>query len=126
VGQRRGIGIAGQEPLFVVRLEPGTRRVVVGPRSALASSTLTMAEVNWIAAPPAPGEAVDCAVKLRSAQPPIQARATPLEGGRARIDLAAPAEAIAPGQACVMYQGDRVLGGGWIERRSAPEATAAA
>jgi len=126
VGQRRGIGIAGQEPLFVVRLEPGTRRVVVGPRAALASSNLTMREVNWIGQPPAPGRPQACAVKLRSAQPPIAATATVLEDGRARIDLAAPAEAIAPGQACVMYDGDRVLGGGWIERRDAPQAVAAA
>ena len=126
VGQRRGIGIAGEEPLFVVRLEPGTRRVVVGPREALASSSLTMREVNWIGACPAPGEAVDCAVKLRSAQPPIAARATVLADGRARVDLSAPAQAIAPGQACVMYAGERVLGGGWIERRDAAEAAAAA
>jgi len=126
VGQRRGIGIAGQEPLFVVRLEPGTRRVVVGPRAALASSHLTIREVNWIGSPPAPGQPQACAVKLRSAQPPIAATATVLEDGRARVDLAAPAEAIAPGQACVMYDGDRVLGGGWIERRDGPQAVAAA
>jgi tRNA-specific 2-thiouridylase len=126
VGQRRGIGIAGEEPLFVVRLEPGTRRVVVGPRSALARSSLTMAEVNWIGTPPAPGEACACSVKLRSAAPAIAARVSVLEGNRARVDLAAPAEAIAPGQACVMYDGERVLGGGWIERPAAPGAVAAA
>ncbi len=126
VGQRRGIGIAGEEPLFVVRVEPGTRRVVVGPSEALASSTLTMREVNWIGAAPAVGETVDCTVKLRSAQPPVAARATMQEAGRARVDLAAPARAIAPGQACVMYRDDRVLGGGWIERRDAVEASAAA
>ena len=126
VGQRRGIGIAGEEPLFVVRLEPGTRRVVVGPRSALASSSLTMREVNWIGPAPDTGRALPCAVKLRSAQPPIRATATSLGEGRARVDLAAPAEAIAPGHACVMYDGDRVLGGGWIERRAAAGAAEAA
>lgn len=126
VGQRRGIGIAGEEPLFVVRLEPGTRRVVVGPREALASSSLTMREVNWIGAAPAAGESIACTVKLRSGQPPIAAHASVLPEGRARVDLAAPARAIAPGQACVMYQGERVLGGGWIERRDAAETDAAA
>ena len=126
VGQRRGIGIAGEEPLFVVRLEPGTRRVVVGPRAALASSSLTMREVNWIGPAPDTGRARPCTVKLRSAQPPIRATATPLGDGRARVDLAAPAEAIAPGQACVMYDGDRVLGGGWIERHETAGAAAAA
>ena len=63
-----------------------------------------------------PAEGVVCEVKLRSAQPQHAARVVPLDGGRAEVELAAPAEAIAPGQACVMYDGDRVLGGGWIER----------
>ena len=126
VGQRRGIGIAGEEPLFVVRLEPGTRRVIVGPRAALESATLTMAEVNWIGATPAPGQEYACSVKLRSAAPAITACVSVLEGDRARVDLAAPAEAIAPGQACVMYDGDRVLGGGWIERPEVAGAAAAA
>ena len=68
-----------------------------------------------------PDGGLTCAVKLRSAQPPLEARVAPLPGGRARVDLAAPAEAVAPGQACVLYDGDRVLGGGWIERSSPEE-----
>jgi len=116
VGQRRGIGIAAAEPLFVVRLEPETHRVVVGPREALMKTTLTMREVNWLGADAMPAEGVACEVKLRSAQPPHAAHVHPLDDGRAVVELVAPAEAVAPGQACVMYVGDRVLGGGWIER----------
>ena len=63
-----------------------------------------------------PAEGVACEVKLRSAQPPHAAHVHPLDDGRAVVELVAPAEAVAPGQACVMYVGDRVLGGGWIER----------
>ncbi len=116
VGQRRGIGIAAEEPLFVVRLEPETHRVVVGPRAALMKSTLTMRELNWLDGDAMPDSGIDCEVKLRSAQPAHAAHVRPLGNGRAEVTLAAAAEAIAPGQACVMYDGERVLGGGWIER----------
>jgi tRNA-specific 2-thiouridylase len=125
VGQRRGIGIAGDEPLFVVRLDAAQRRVVVGPRSALMRGRLTVREVNWLAGPRLLAAGFDCAVKLRSAQAPQPARVTPLAGDRALVELAAQAEAVAPGQACVMYDGDRVLGGGWIEREAAGTAHAA-
>ena len=118
VGQRRGLGIAGEEPLFVLALDAATRRVVVGPREALLRATLTVRELNWLGGGPLSAGGVDCEVKLRSAQPPVAARVVPLGPGRARVNLAAPAEAIAPGQACVMYDGDRVLGGGWIEREA--------
>jgi tRNA-specific 2-thiouridylase len=119
VGQRRGIGIASPEPLFVVRLDAATRHVVVGPRAALLESRLTVSEVNWIGDGPLPADGVAGEVKLRSAQAPMPARLMPLGGGRAAVELALPAEAVAPGQACVLYDGDRLLGGGWIERRAA-------
>ncbi len=118
VGQRRGLGLGGTDggaPLYVVRLEPESRRVVVGPRAALARAALTVAEVNWLgAAPMAAGERVQ--VKLRSAQEAAPAVLAPLGGGRAAVTLDEPAFGVAPGQACVFYDGDRVLGGGWIER----------
>jgi tRNA-specific 2-thiouridylase len=118
VGQRKGLNLSGNaEPLFVLKLDPVNARVVVGPRSALGSSTMTLRDVNWLAAQDAPfAAAFECRVKTRSMRPPVAATVTPLPDGAARVDLAAPEDAIAPGQACVFYEahGSRVLGGGWI------------
>jgi tRNA-specific 2-thiouridylase len=116
VGQRKGLNLSGNaEPLFVLKLDVANARVIVGPRSALGSSTMVLREVNWLAAHgfAAPFE---CRVKTRSMRPPVAATVTPLPDGAARVDLAAPEDAIAPGQACVFYEahGSRVLGGGWI------------
>jgi len=117
VGQRKGLGVAGGEPLYVVRLEPEAARVVVGPRAALGQSRVALAGVNWLGAEaPAAGVETTVTVKLRSAQPPHGARLRFGEAGRAEVLLDDPAEAVAPGQACVFYRGTRVLGGGWIER----------
>ncbi|ANC91886.1 tRNA 2-thiouridine(34) synthase MnmA [Azospirillum humicireducens] len=119
VGQRKGLGIGGirgqeEEALYVVRLEPARRRVVVGPRRDLARSLVMVRDVNWLGPDLADGAGIEVAVKLRSAQPAAPAvwRAGP--DGTARVELQAPQHGIAPGQACVVYQGDRVLGGGWI------------
>ncbi|MGH6983763.1 MAG: tRNA 2-thiouridine(34) synthase MnmA [Stellaceae bacterium] len=114
VGQRKGIGIAGEEPLYVLRLEPATRRVVVGPRASLGAIHVPFDRVNWLAAPP-DAAGVRVAVKLRSAQPPVPAMLR-LDGDRGTAMLDEPAFGVAPGQACVAYDGDRVLGGGWIAR----------
>jgi tRNA-specific 2-thiouridylase len=110
VGQRRGLGVADGEPLYVVRLEASNRRVVVGPRAALACRGAGLREINWLAgAGPSPdGERVE--VKLRSASP--AAPATVFPGGHVRF--AEPQTGVAPGQACVFYRGSRVLGGGFI------------
>jgi tRNA-specific 2-thiouridylase len=119
VGQRKGLGIAAAEPLYVLRLERETRRVVVGPRGALGQRRVAIAGINWLApTPPADGLAVT--VKLRSAQPPRSARLV-LDGeSRGEALLEEPAFGIAAGQACVIYDGTRVLGGGWIRREAAP------
>lgn len=124
VGQRKGLGIGGLkgeggEPFYVLRLDPAANRVVVGPREALARRRVHVREVNWLGAPV--GEAgIEVQVKLRSAQPAVRATLRLAGGpggeGRAVVDLAAPQYGVAPGQACVVYDGDRVLGGGWIER----------
>jgi len=121
VGQRKGLGLSGrEEPLFVLKLDAANARVVVGPRGALAASAITLREVNWLAPVNGP---VECSVKVRSMRPPVSARVVPLADGGARVELLAPEEAVAPGQACVFYDGSRVLGGGWI---AAGEAAAAA
>ncbi len=119
VGQRKGLGIAAAEPLYVLRLEPQRRRVVVGPKSALAETRVPLAELNWLGRPLAAGEAVAVSAKLRSAQPPVPATLYPAAEGEAELLLAAPAGAVAPGQAAVLYDGERVLGGGWIRRQQA-------
>ncbi len=119
VGQRRGLGIAWREPLYVTRIEPATRRVVVGPREALLGRRLTIRDVNWLGDGPlsAAGVAVD--VKLRANHEAVAATVRDLGSGRAEVALAEPQAAITPGQACVIYQRDRVLGGGWVEREAA-------
>ena len=120
VGQRKGLGIGGLkgeggEPFYVLRLDAGANRVVVGPRAALARRRVFVREVNWLGGPLGEG-GTEVQVKLRSAQPAVRATLRLDGGGRAVVDLAAPQYGVAPGQACVAYDGDRVLGGGWIER----------
>ncbi|MGV3481753.1 MAG: tRNA 2-thiouridine(34) synthase MnmA [Sphingobium sp.] len=106
VGQRRGLEIGGQaQPLYVVRLEPETRRVVVGPREALAVAAARLTDINWLGG----DRDGPLTAKVRSLAKPVPAR---LDDGRLIFD--APEYGVAPGQAAVLYDGDRVLGGGWI------------
>jgi tRNA-specific 2-thiouridylase len=119
VGQRKGLGISAAEPLYVLRLEPEMRRVVVGPHAALGQRRVAVTGINWLApAPPAAGLAVT--VKLRSAQPPLGARLVLDGAGTGEAMLDEPAFGVAAGQACVIYDGTRVLGGGWIRRQGEP------
>jgi tRNA-specific 2-thiouridylase len=116
VGQRRGLDIGGTaEPLYVVHIEPDKRRVVVGPRDALAVHRLHLSGFNWLGGAE-PAAAVECEIKIRNAMPPVAATVRRLTSDSAEVDFAAPAFGVAPGQACVLYAGARVLGGGWIER----------
>ena len=119
VGQRRGLGVAGGTALYVVRLEPEHARVVVGPRAALARDRVMLRAVNWLgggAWPDAvPAEGLALSAKLRSTQPAVPARLF-AAGEGALLALERPLEGVAPGQAAVFYQGDRVLGGAWIVR----------
>jgi tRNA-specific 2-thiouridylase len=117
VGQRRGLDIGGQkEPLYVVRLEPEQRRVVVGPKAALAVRSARLGQVNWL------GEAQRerLTAKVRS-----MARPAPVRFDGEAVHFEAPEYGVAPGQAAVLYEGERVLGGGWIEETVPAELAAA-
>lgn len=119
VGQRRGLGVGGGEPLFVVRLDAGRRRVIVGPREALLSRHVRVRQLNWLGDSPPSIEGQEVAVKVRSTRPPVPGTLFPDGAGGANITLHQPEEAVAPGQACVIYEAgesSRVLGGGWIMR----------
>jgi len=121
IGQRRGLRIGGGGPLFVVKLDAEARRVIVGPRAALATRTVPVSGINWIgdgAFADAPEGGWEATVKVRSTRPPAPARIHPRADGGAEVELLDPEEGVAPGQACVFYapEGSRVLGGGWIGR----------
>lgn len=115
VGQRKGIGIAAAEPLYVVKLDAAARRVIVGPREALARKVVALRELNWLGGA-IPAEGLEVSVKLRSAQPAVAARIFAAGDATARLELYAAEYGVAPGQAGVVYAGDRLLGGGWIAR----------
>jgi tRNA-uridine 2-sulfurtransferase len=126
VGQRKGLGIAAAEPLYVLRLDPAARRVVVGPRAALAETRLTLDQINWLGHGSLPQSGIAVTAKLRSTQPPVAAMLFPRSETTAELVPAEPVTAAAPGQAAVFYDGERVLGGGWIRRRDAGAADPAA
>jgi tRNA-specific 2-thiouridylase len=113
VGQRKGLRVAFGERRYVVRLEPESRRVVVGTLDDLARRELVAAGANWLVDPPTRPFA--CRVKIRYRSPAYPATVEPLEANRFHVLFDAPCRGIAPGQAAVCYDGDRVLGGGWIE-----------
>lgn len=113
IGQRKGLGVALGEPRFVVRLEADTRRVVIGRREELGRQSLMAREANWLIEPPA--SPLRCTVKIRYQSRPVPATVEPLPGSRLHVQLDEPQRGVAPGQAVVCYDNDRVLGGGWIE-----------
>lgn len=117
IGQRRGIGIGGgvsedNSPFFVIRIDPSRNQIVVGPKEALARDVIHVAECNWLM--PELREAVNIDLKFRSVMKPVKATLTAKEDGTASILLADSHYGISPGQAAVAYDGERVLGGGWI------------
>ncbi|MGL4414328.1 tRNA 2-thiouridine(34) synthase MnmA [Roseinatronobacter monicus] len=118
IGQRKGLGIGGlSDPLYVVRLDPVARRVIVGPKTALATRTVPVREINWLGDVPFTSQPEwEMEVKLRSTRPPAPAIVRPLSETEAQVELLSPEEGISPGQACVFYapEGSRVFGGGWI------------
>lgn len=118
VGQRRGLGVAIGDPLYVVRLDADRREVIVGPREALLTKEIFVGEVNWIGEGERVPDGVKIAVKVRSTRPPKPATLRRDAIG-AKIILDMPEEGVAPGQACVFYSPEppfqRILGGGWIK-----------
>jgi tRNA-specific 2-thiouridylase len=114
VGQRRGLGVATGDPLYVVSIDADKREVIVGPREALARARIMLDEVNWIGG--AGGIDLPVRARIRSTGEPAQAALTLKDNGMAEIVLAEAEEGVSPGQACVFYaaDSDRVLGGGWI------------
>jgi tRNA-uridine 2-sulfurtransferase len=115
VGQRRGLGIPAREPYYVIEIQPERNRVVLGHRGELYSSGLLASQMNWLGEPPT-GELEAVAV-IRYRHPGVRARLTLLGSGGVQVEFATPQSAVAPGQAVGFYDGDRVLGGGWIEAR---------
>ena len=113
IGQRKGLGFAAGKPLYVLAIDRGTNRVVVGDDESLRSSTCEVQDVNWIAHQPS-GEPRRAAVKIRHKHVPAEATVIPLGATQARVTFDAPQRAITSGQGGVFYDGDRVLGGGWI------------
>jgi tRNA-specific 2-thiouridylase len=126
IGQRRGLGIGGLgDPLYVVRLDPATRRVIVGPKAALSTRTIPLKEINWLGDAPFDSRAEwQVEVKVRSTRAPRPAILRPLGPTEAEVELLSPEDGVSPGQACVFYagEGSRVLGGGWISKGHAAAA----
>jgi tRNA-specific 2-thiouridylase len=132
VGQRRGLGIAAGEPLYVVRLDARSHQVVVGPRQALQTFEVPLRTINWL------GDTgldellqqgpLKCFARVRSARAPQEAMLTQDQQGRVYAHLLEGENGVAPGQACVLYESNeastRVLGGGWIDRAVQIEASA--
>jgi tRNA-specific 2-thiouridylase len=118
VGQRRGISIGGSvDRTYVIDVNPFTRRVTIGPASALEKSELIAERVHWISGQPPRGP-VEVQARVRSRMADVAATVTPLDGDRARITFAQTIRGVAPGQAVVFYDADLCLGGGWITREA--------
>lgn len=120
IGQRRGLGIGGlADPLYVIRLDPDTKSVVVGPKEMLSTRTVPVKELNWLGDEPFVSRtAWHIAVKVRSTRPPTEAILRPISATEATVELVTPEEGVSPGQACVFYDPDssRIFGGGWIHK----------
>jgi tRNA-specific 2-thiouridylase len=125
IGQRRGLNVAVGEPLFVTKLDPAKRHVIVGPREALLTAALTLEETNWLGDAPtmldAARDGAPVLARVRSTRPPSPARLTLTEGA-VGVAFDRGEEGVAPGQACALYDPadpDRLIGGGFIRETTA-------
>jgi tRNA-specific 2-thiouridylase len=125
IGQRRGIGLTSPEPLFVVGLEAETSTLVVGPGAALTADHLLADRCNWLSIE-APRSPINVAARIRHRHHEVPARLEPFGDGRVRVDFEEPQRAVTPGQGVAFYDGDLLLGGGWIERDGPPSSSDAA
>ena len=116
IGQRKKIGVSRPYPLYVVALRVAENQVVVGPRSALATTALQLTDMNWILPEPEAAALTHVDVQIRSTGHPLPAIVTHYNGRTLNLELVTPEDGVSPGQVGVLYQGDRVLGGGWIRR----------
>ena len=114
IGQRRGLGVAVGQPRYVVQIEPSTKTVTLGPREALLAPGLEAGRFNWQVDPPA--TSLRCLAQIRSKHQAVAAIAEISEGDRVSVRFDVPQSAVTPGQVVTLYDGDRVLGGGWIDR----------
>jgi tRNA-specific 2-thiouridylase len=114
IGQRKGLGIAHSEPLYVVALDAAQNRVVVGDRNATLAPECTVNQINWVSIP-APNSPIRAEVQIRYRAPAVSATVIPLENSRVRIVFDQSQSSITPGQAAVWYEGEILLGGGVIE-----------
>jgi tRNA-specific 2-thiouridylase len=115
VGQRKGLGIATGEPLYVIATEPASQRVIVGRNEDLLRGSLRAENVNWISIAP-PGTSLRAQVKIRNKHAGAQATIEPYGEDAVIVRFDEPQRAVTPGQGAVFYDGDLVLGGGWIAR----------
>jgi tRNA-uridine 2-sulfurtransferase len=114
IGQRKGLGIAYSEPLYVVRLDVAMNRVIVGTREALLEPECTVARINWVSIAPPTGP-IAAQVQIRYRSTPVPATVIPLDNDQVRVVFDTPQPSITPGQAAVWYDGERLLGGGIIQ-----------
>ncbi len=119
IGQRRGLGLGGGEPLYVVRIDAAARRVIVGPRDALKRTDVALTGLNWLGDRPLDAEPQPVHARIRSARPPVPADIR-LDGDGPVVTIRGGEHGVSPGQACALYEGEgpgqRVLGGGFIAR----------
>ena len=114
IGQRKGLGVATGTPLYVLRIDADSGDVTVGARDQLERASFTASELNWISVPP-PATWLPCAAQIRHRHRAASGRVRALADGRAEFEFDDPQPAITPGQAAVFYDGDFVVGGGWID-----------
>ncbi len=115
VGQRRGLGVAFGQPLYVTAIDANKNEVVVGEREKTHGSSFIVKNTNWVYEEPTLGQAYPLSIKIRARSKEVPGTVTPLENNRAQVTFESPQHAITPGQASVFYKGDYVFGGGWIE-----------
>ena len=115
IGQRKGLGISSKEPLYVIKINAKDNEIIVGSHSELENKQFVIKDVNWLAED-IMNDKILCTVKLRSTHIPQKAQLEVKENNIAVVNMSSPTRAVTKGQACVIYQDDRVLGGGWIDK----------